>query len=93
MGDALPAPERCPELLVTEARLGARRAYEIGFVNRLTDPGRALDVALELAEEICLSSPTAVRSTLLAIEEQWADAEKAGWAATARAQEVQQSCP
>jgi enoyl-CoA hydratase/carnithine racemase len=75
------------ELLVTGVRLHARRAYEIGFVNRLADPGRALDVALDLAEEICLSSPTAVRASLLALEEQWADADDAGWAATARAQD------
>jgi enoyl-CoA hydratase/carnithine racemase len=74
------------ELLLTGVRLDARRAYEIGFVSRLADPGRALAVALGLAEDICRSSPIAVRATLLALEEQWIDAEETGWGATARAQ-------
>jgi enoyl-CoA hydratase/carnithine racemase len=74
------------ELLITGVRLDAQRAHEIGFVNRLAAPGRSLDVALELAEQICRSSPIAVRATLLALEEQWANAEEAGWTATARAQ-------
>ncbi|OHV36651.1 enoyl-CoA hydratase [Parafrankia soli] len=73
------------ELLVTGARLDAQRAYEIGFVNRLAEPGQAVEIALELAEEICRSSPVSVRATLQALEEQWADDEEAGWAATARA--------
>lgn len=75
------------ELLVTGARLDAQRAYEIGFVNRLAEPGQAVEIALELAEEICRSSPVSVRATLQALEEQWEDDEEAGWAATARAQE------
>lgn len=74
------------ELLITGARLDARRAHEIGFANRVAEPGRAVDVALELAESICESSPAAVRATLQALEEQWAEAEATGWAATDRAQ-------
>jgi enoyl-CoA hydratase/carnithine racemase len=74
------------ELLLTGARLDARRAHEIGFVNRLAEPGTAVEVALELAEEICVASPTAVSATLAALEEQWSDAEDAGWAATHRAE-------
>jgi acetyl-CoA carboxylase carboxyl transferase beta subunit len=74
------------ELLLTGTRLDARRAYEIGFVNRLAEPGHAVEAALELAEEICASSPTAVSATLRALEEQWEPAEAQGWAATARAE-------
>ncbi len=73
------------ELLLTGIRLDARRAHEIGFVNRLAAPGHALDVALGLADEVCVSSPTAVSATLLALEEQWATGEQEGWAATDRA--------
>lgn len=96
---ALPRAMRClplnlaRELLVTGARLDARRAYDVGFVNRLAEPGTAVDVALELAEEICLSSPVSVRATLRALDEQWAAAETAGWAATARAEERVQAGP
>ena len=75
------------ELLITGARLDAGRAYEIGFVTRLAEPGHALEVALDLAEEIGASSPTAVSATLGALEEQWEDAEAAGWSATARAEQ------
>lgn len=74
------------ELLITGSRLDARRAHEIGFANRVAEPGRAVAVALELAESICASSPTAVQATLQALDEQWAAAEEAGWAATDRAQ-------
>lgn len=73
------------ELLITGVRLGAQRAFEIGFVNRLAEPGDAVPIALELATEICASSPTSVRSTLLALEEQWVVDEALGWDATARA--------
>jgi len=74
------------ELLLTGARLDAGRAHDIGFVNRLAEPGRAVEVALELAEEVCAASPTAVSATLGALEEQWSDAEERGWAATGRAE-------
>lgn len=75
------------ELLITGARLDGRRAHEIGFVNRLTEPGHAVEGALALAGEICESSPTAVSATLRAIEEQWTAAEDDGWAATGRAEQ------
>jgi enoyl-CoA hydratase/carnithine racemase len=74
------------ELLVTGTRLDAGRAHAIGFVNRLAEPGEAVDVALALAGEIGESSPTAVSATLRAIDEQWESAEEQGWAATARAE-------
>jgi acyl-CoA carboxylase subunit beta len=75
------------ELLITGTRLDAPRAHEIGFVTRLTEPGHAVETALELAEEIAASSPTAVSATLQALEEQWEQAEAQGWAATARAEQ------
>ncbi|MDT7746176.1 MAG: acyl-CoA carboxylase subunit beta, partial [Actinomycetota bacterium] len=75
------------ELLLTGARLDAGRAYEIGFVSRLAEPGHAVEAALHLAEEIGASSPTAVSATLQALEEQWEQAETLGWAVTARAEQ------
>jgi len=38
------------ELLLTGDQLSPQRAYELGLVNRLTDPGHALTEALALAE-------------------------------------------
>ena len=46
------------ELLITGAVLDAERGHQLGFVNRVTDPGGALAAALELAEDICASSPS-----------------------------------
>jgi enoyl-CoA hydratase len=74
------------ELLLTGTRLDAARAHAIGFVNRLAEPGRAVEVALELAAEICVASPTAVSATLRALEEQWEPDEERGWAATSAAE-------
>jgi enoyl-CoA hydratase len=81
------------ELLITGARLGAQRAYEIGFVNRLADQGNAVGVALELAAEVCASSPASVRATLQALDEQWVADEAVGWDATARAVQRIQAGP
>ena len=75
------------ELLITGAVLEAERAYQIGFVNRVTDPGQALTVALELAGDICASSPVSVSASLTALAAQHEADDAAGWAATAEAVE------
>ncbi len=48
------------EILMTGRPITAQRAYEIGFVNRLTGAGGALDGALELAREIAGNAPLTV---------------------------------
>jgi enoyl-CoA hydratase/carnithine racemase len=48
-------------------RLPATRAYELGLVDELAPPGKALDVALGIAEEISKNSPNAVSLSLRAI--------------------------
>ncbi len=52
------------ELLLTGGNLTASRAERLGFVNVLTDPGKALAGALSLAEMICANAPLAVREAL-----------------------------
>ena len=47
------------ELALTGDFISAQRAYEIGFVNRITD-GAALDAALELASKIAANGPMAL---------------------------------
>lgn len=49
------------ELILAGGRLDARRAYELGLVNRVTAPDRVLDEALAVADQICRLSPLAVR--------------------------------
>lgn len=54
-------PNLAMEFLLTGAPITAARATEVGLVNRLASPGRALEVALELAETIAANGPMAVR--------------------------------
>jgi enoyl-CoA hydratase len=75
------------ELLITGAVLDADRGYQVGFVNRVTEPGQALTVALELAEDVCTSSPVSVAASLSALAAQHEADDAAGWELTARAVE------
>ena len=64
-GGLIRLPSRIPyniamELSVTGAPLSAGRAADLGLVNRLTEPGEALDGAVALAEEIAANGPVAV---------------------------------
>jgi len=48
------------ELILTGEPLSAERAHHLGLVNHLVEPGKALEVALELAGRICAAAPLAV---------------------------------
>jgi enoyl-CoA hydratase/carnithine racemase len=50
------------EIVLTGKPISAQRAYEIGLVNRLAEPARLLDTALELAAEILDGAPLSVRA-------------------------------
>ena len=63
------------------------RGHQLGFVNRVTEPGGALAAALELAEDVCASSPVSVAASLAAITAQHDAADATGWDLTARAVE------
>ena len=51
------------ELALTGEPIEAERAYELGLINRLTEPGGALELALELAQAIAAGGPLALRAT------------------------------
>jgi enoyl-CoA hydratase len=51
------------ELALTGEPIEAERAHELGLVNRLADPGQAVDVALALAETIAANGPLALAAT------------------------------
>lgn len=70
------------ELLVTGRTLSAERAFALGVVNEVTDPGQALAGALGMAREICEASPVAVRETLRALDAQVSAADERGWEVT-----------
>jgi enoyl-CoA hydratase len=65
------------ELALTGDPIDAERAYELGLVNRLADPGQALEVALQLAEAIAANGPLALAATkrILLESADWPDAE------------------
>ena len=56
------------ELALTGDFITAQRAYEIGFVNRITD-GAALDAAIELASKIAANGPMALIASKRIINE------------------------
>jgi enoyl-CoA hydratase len=75
-GALLRLPRRIPyhaamELALSGEPTSAERAYELGLVNRLSEPGGALEVALELAEQIGANAPLALRASKRILLEQW----------------------
>ena len=65
------------ELALTGDPIEAERAHALGLVNRLTEPGDALQAALELAATIAANGPLALAATKRIMLEaaDWSDAE------------------
>jgi enoyl-CoA hydratase len=81
-GALLRLPRRMPyhvvmELALTGDPLLAERFHEFGVVNRLAEPGAAVDTALELATAISRNGPLAVAASKRILQEQfdWSTAE------------------
>ncbi|HTR08172.1 MAG TPA: crotonase/enoyl-CoA hydratase family protein [Paraburkholderia sp.] len=71
-------PERIAlELVLTGDMFGAQRAFEFGLINRLTAPGEALAVAIELAQRIVVNGPLAVAASkrVMCESRDWSTAE------------------
>jgi enoyl-CoA hydratase len=67
-GGLLRIPQRVPygiamELALTGEPILAERGYELGLVNRLTEPGGALDGALELAGVVAQNAPLSLEAS------------------------------
>ncbi len=73
------------QLILTGRPIDAQRAYEVGLVNVLTEPGSALEEALLLAGDICANAPVSVQACLTAVNELVAAGDTDGWEETARA--------
>jgi enoyl-CoA hydratase len=65
------------ELALTGEPISAERMAELGVVNRVTDPGGALDAALELAGAIAANGPLALRASKRILREvsDWSEQE------------------
>jgi len=84
-GALLRLPKRIPyhlamELALTGEPIGAERAAELGIVNRLAEPGAALDTAIELADQIVKNAPLALIASKEIIEKAMDWTEQEGWA-------------
>jgi enoyl-CoA hydratase/carnithine racemase len=73
------------QLILTGQPIGAARAYEVGFVNVLTEPGQALNEAERLAQEICENAPVSVQSCLAAVNALAGADDELGWEHTGAA--------
>ncbi|MEN2740621.1 enoyl-CoA hydratase/isomerase family protein [Microbacterium sp. X-17] len=65
ISESLPAivgTQAAMDLLYTSRRVDGVRAAEIGLVDRIAEPGRETEVALEYAREIAAAAPLAVQS-------------------------------
>lgn len=83
-GALLRLPRRLPsgvamELALTGEPISAERGYELGLVNRIAEPGSAVDVALELATAIAANAPLALAATKRILTEQWDWPESEFW--------------
>ena len=66
-GGMLRLPQRIPyhialEVILTGEMLPAQRAHHFGLVNRLVEPGKALEGALEMGRIIAQNGPLAVQA-------------------------------
>lgn len=81
-GALLRMPRRMPYHVVMELALTgdpqpAERFHELGLVNRLAEPGQAVEVALELAAALAKNGPLALIASKRVLQEQfdWSSAE------------------
>jgi enoyl-CoA hydratase len=62
---------RALDLILTGRDVTAREALEMGLVNRVCPPGKALEVAIELAEQLSKLPQQCLRSDRASAYEQW----------------------
>ena len=77
-------PKRIPyhlamELALTGKSWPATRMAELGLVNRITEPGQALNGAIELAKEVMEAGPLAVQASKQIVQHAYDWADEDGW--------------
>jgi enoyl-CoA hydratase len=73
------------EVVLTGEPLSAQRAFELGLVNRLCDPGQAFEEALLLAERICAAAPLAVWESRKIVSAAQTESDEVLWRRSAEA--------
>jgi enoyl-CoA hydratase len=56
-------PQVAMEAILTGDPISAERAYQLGMVNQLVEPGQALDAAKDLATRVTVNAPLAVQES------------------------------
>lgn len=81
-GGLMRLPQQIPYRIAMEAALtgdffDAQRAYDLGLINRVAEPGKALETALELAKTIAANGPLAVKVSKQVVQESsdWSQAD------------------
>jgi enoyl-CoA hydratase len=81
-GGLIRLPKRIPyhlamELALTGEFMDAERAAQVGIVNRLAEPGAALDAAIELAAELSRNGPLALTASkrIVSQAQDWSEEE------------------
>jgi enoyl-CoA hydratase len=77
-------PQRMPygvamELALTGDPIDAQRGYELGLVNRVAEPGGAVEAALQLAAAIAKNGPLALDATKATLQQQFDWSEQDFW--------------
>lgn len=90
-GALLRLPRRIPfhvamEMALTGEPITAMRAYELGLVNRVVEPGTAASEAEKVAAQVCTNAPLAVLATKELVYLGADRCEEVGWA---RSQELE----
>jgi len=73
------------ELALTGDTIGARRAHQLGMINKVCRTGETLAAALELASRITANAPLAVRASRRLVLESAAQSDRQGMAEASRA--------
>ncbi len=73
------------QLILTGRPIDAHRAFEVGLVNLLCEPGTAVDEALVLAGQICDNAPVSVQACLATVNRIVAADDDLGWELTNQA--------
>jgi len=69
-------------MALTGDPISAERAYALGFVNRLVEPGTVVDEAMALAEQISVNAPLAVRESRKIVLEGMLAEDETAWKIT-----------
>jgi enoyl-CoA hydratase/carnithine racemase len=62
---------RARDLVLTARRVQFAEALQIGLATRVSEPGRSVDAAIQLGEEIAANAPVAVAAAKAALEDAW----------------------